>query len=810
KEVFGNYRIIKDIDLQDLAAEADTYRLASSQMELTGKKSSEGSKEAIGKLDGNGFTIKGFALGDTYSSQNVENFGMFAKMSEGATVMNLNIVIGATNKEGEIFGVEAKNITNVGAIAGTVINSKIVNVNLTSLYEGTNSVTVRGKNIVGGLVGKVKGDSYISNIVVTDVSVTAVNYPENYKAGGLSYESFNSYSRINDDLNKTVSYAGGIIGVFDAYTASTQNTQTFSDAVVSSNTNGIMLKTKGAMQITGATVGGIVGYVGPLTIIQDALFDLAYVDDDSTQGLYSYNGFAGGIVGYNLGYLRQVRAEHNNTKPLTEYDGLTYQELIELGISSYYKPENLEAENSAIEVGNEVLFHHDKYYPIAIGGLVGMQRSGKIEKSYSKINVKTTNGYTGEGYAGGIIGAIEKIKEGEVSAVLHEVYATGDVRQAKYAGGIVGYIQDDSLSDPTKFEKVNALNYWGKWIFENKTMRVYAFAYTPGEIGAEKDLGGLEKTSARYLFEEFPDKKADLETNFTQQAGRTPKFTEMNEVSVNDNGEMFDQIFKGNDWDSNSWGRDEDELYPHMLFGYHSNVIVIRNQNDIEKLRTTDENTFGNITYVIEPDDSIENIHEGDVHLIGVNKKFAPIVGFSNILRGVDDKHQYGFYFYDKNQTKALFKSTSNATFKDFVIRYNGIKLTNTTSQGAAFVEVANNTEFSNLELSGITVENKNILRSDVGILCAVAKGTTVFSNIDFNNCNINLASSTAGGFNVGMLFGNATLSGGRISNIRFSMCGITTSSATASNINLGEIEKSSNIGTIGGALTYTGDEYAA
>lgn len=812
KEVFGNYRIIKDIDLQELTAETDTYRLASSQMELTGNNSTAGNNQSIGKIDGNGFTIKGFALSDASASVEIENFGMFAKITNGAIIMNLNIVIGATNKEGEIFGVEAKNIINVGALAGTVADSKVVNVNLTSLYENTNSVTVRGKNIVGGLIGKVDGNSYICNIVTTDVSVTAVNYPENYTLGS-DYGTFNSYSRLGNEYNKSTSYAGGIIGAFDAYTSNTKNVYTFSDAVVSSNSNGIMLKTKGVMQITGGTVGGIVGYIGPLTIIQDALLDLAYIEDDSQQGLYSYNGFAGGIAGYNLGYLRQVRAEHNNTLILKDKDNLTYQDAIEKGMALYYEQEDV----SLLEKGNEVLFHNNNYYPIAIGGLVGLQKSGKIEKSYSKINVMTTNGFDlTNGFAGGVVGVIGPQEGDEPASTLHEVYASGDVRQSVAVAGIVGRDQNDKSANPTKYEKVNAVNYWGKWILETNNVSIYAFA--------NGITNGLEKSASRNLFadlcslipgDENREAREQLEAKlseyvFLNQGEDTPKYTDMN--GVGDDGELFDEIFKGNDWDSNSWSRDEDELFPHILFGYHSNVEYIRNQNDIEKLRTNDETTAGNKTYVIDPDDSADNINKNGVKLITVDKKFAPIVGFCNVLRGVDDKAEYGFNFVDKNQTKALFKSTLNATFKDFSVYYNygeqdsNINFTNASAQGATFVEVANNTDFINLKFSDITMKNIATTRSTFGIACGVAKGSTSFNGVEFNNCQI-LLDSNSQTINTGMLFGSGTIASGSINNIKFANCSINLSEGKV--IGTDDSSNKSNIGTIGGVINYTGTEFS-
>ncbi|MBQ3494714.1 MAG: hypothetical protein IJA69_04795, partial [Clostridia bacterium] len=468
-EVFGSYRLVNNIDLSSLSSQtaqelgATDYKLTSSKMILTGKYSANGQGEHAGRFDGNGLTISNFALADT-ATISAENFGLFAKVESNAIVMNLNVIIGAQNSEGVVFGIEAKNIENVGAIAGSVENANIVNVNVSSTYQNTSEVIVRGKNIVGGIVGKVSGESYLSNLTAKDISVRAVMNLSTANISSLNGNAlleFNKYTRMGSNAN--VSYAGGVVGVLDYYTEETINNYSFSSIYVTNDPNFIRLTAQGVMKISASTSGGVIGLVGPLTLVQDIKIQLAKVEDDLTQSISSYGAFAGGLVGYNLGYLRQVRAEHEQA----------YQEEIESNVNSYYT--SSKEERQGIDRGNLDLFNNQEYTSFAVGGLVGVMRSGKIEKAYSKLNV--INNYSQ--YAGGVIGLVvdNVVSVGGqndadvLDASFEEVYAFGDVLAQKagaYTGGILGAIVsgDGSTVEGTSLEKVNAVNYWGDWLLD--------------------------------------------------------------------------------------------------------------------------------------------------------------------------------------------------------------------------------------------------------------------------------------------------------------------------------------------------------
>ena len=799
-EIFGSYRLINDMDLSELVTDTNnTYTLASSSMTLTGKYMDQGDGGSIGKFDGNGLTINGLALADP--DREAVNFGLFASITDGAIVQNVNLVLGSTNAGGDVFGVEASGVEYVGALAGTVENSKVINVNLTSLYSDSNSVTVRGRNVVGGLIGRVIGDSYIFNLSATDISVTASMNPANYS--GSSYISYNTYNRTSDLLNTNVSYAGGVVGVIDVYTESSINIVTYADSEISADGNAIMLKTIGTNIISGGTVGGVVGYVGALTVLQDALYELSYLESTqySQQGLYSYNGFAGGVVGYNGGYIRQVRSEHEQSWQIGDSDPNDEgDDSIEANIKNYYNGDY------TVDRGNTTLFETTGYTPIAIGGLVGIAVSGKIEKSYSKLNVinTRTNGDNGV-YAGGIIGLTESPSSTEyVGTTMIEVYASGDV-QSRFASGIVGFARANM-----RLEKVNAINYWGNWLIDGTTNgTAYAIAYTKGDvtITGTSNIMALEEDAIKFV-----TSQADG-TSETTPNDRFINNTTITNVSslpslkdtisgVGDDGESFDVYFTGNDWDRNSWSRDDNELYPHIVFGYSSNIHYIRDQGDIELLRTANAgDVFVIAPNAPDPDDEENaNTTKDGVQYIGITKKITPITTFSGMLRGLDNRSRYGFLFIgsEANQTRALFLNTVGATFSNFTIAHDGASFASVgIGQNAVLVANATNTTFTDLTFTNINAKIDSST-SRFGLVTGLARGSTTFDNIEIYNSDITLDGEANSTLNLGLVFGDSNLTNG----------GVYRVTINGSSIDFNDPENSDgnsiNVGLVGGRLAST------
>ena len=781
REIFGSYRLINDIDLSELITDSNnTYTLASSSMTLTGKYKDEGNQGSIGKFDGNGLTISGLALSDPDGE--AVNFGMFASVTDGAIVQNVNLVLGSTNAGGDVFGVEASGVEYVGALSGTVENSTVVNVSLVSAYDNASNVTVRGKNVVGGLIGRVIGDSYIFNLSVQDISVTASMNPTNYISN--SYISYNTYNRTSDILNAYISYAGGVVGVLDAYTSASINTTVYAEQQISSDGNAIMLKTLGTNIISGGTVGGVTGYIGPLTVLQDALYELSYVDSQnySRQGIYSYNGFAGGIVGYNAGYIRQVRSEHEKSWQIGDDDpNDDGDESIEANIKNYYANY---PNNDDIDRGNTQLFMTEGYTPIAIGGLVGLQVSGKIEKSYSKLNVintRTQNSQNGGVYAGGIIGLSEMSSNPNtyVETNIIEVYASGDV-QSQYASGIVGLARASM-----RLDKVNAINYWGDWLLGGEGQANAIIRVDDSLV----DINNIDTTyTSSISFNRENIKFTDASETLTPSAQQyindvsgggiitsLPSFVDTI-TGAGDDGENYDVYFTGNGWDKSSWSRDDNELYPHIVFGYLGGIHYIRTEEDIEDMRTAGENDI----FVIDPD-MTDKRHQGypeDVRYVVITRAITPINAFSGELRGLDNRYEYGFLFKNTaKQTRALFTNTLGATFSNFTIAFENTTFESAanTSQNAILVANSTNTTFADLTFRGVKA-NINTSTSQFGLVTGMARGSTSFRNIKIQESDISFKASTSQDNNsgnllstslyVGLVFGESYLTTGSISSI--------------------------------------------
>ena len=780
-QIFGSYRLINDIDLNQLVTDSNnTYQLATSNMELTGMYRNQGDGNSVGWFDGNGLTISGLALSDPDVSSR-DNFGLFASITSGAMVQNVNLVLGSTNAGGDVFGVEAAGVKYVGALAGTVDNASVINVSVTSLYSNTNSVTVRGRNVVGGLIGRVVGDSFIFNLQAQDISVTASMNPTNYTSG--NYLTYNRYNRTSDILNSSVSYAGGVVGVLDAYTDSSINIENFAETEVTSDGNAVMLKTLGTSIISGGTVGGVVGYVGALTVLQDAVYELSYVDESNylNQGLYSYNGFAGGVVGVNLGYIRQVRSEHEYTwqigdsNPDDEGD-----DSVEANITNYYNGQD-------VDRGNTALFESQNYTPIAIGGLVGLEVSGKIEKSYSKLNViydKTDNRV----YAGGIVGMVESTDDPNVYVDLNinEVYASGDV-QAYSAGGIVGYAKAKVV-----FDKVNAINYWGEWLL-NETGDGTAYAILNKQNDVEITYVGQVTAFSNnsIVFTSADQSTVPTNSKFIADSSipQTIKSLKDNISGYGDDGANFDIYFTGNNWDRESWKRDTNELYPHILFGYRTSLIYITKQEDIERMRTARE---GDV-FIINPDQNdSRNDVTGDHRYVGITTQIAPITSFNATLRGLDSRYDYGFVYTGTTATRALFSNAVGATFSNFSTTYNNSSFSAASlGQNGVLIGYASNTSFTDITFNNLNV-TLNPATTQFGFVAGYASGACTIRNIEVNDSSISAQGNISSSLALGFVLGDSSLGDGAFSGVKIQGSNInfenirTTTQTTQSVINVG------------------------
>jgi len=444
--VSGVYRIVKDIDLSVLNKDVNST-----------------DKTLTGALYGNGFTINGIALSQL-SSTSKTSFGLYSAISTTNTTGKKSTPAFVSNINMEVEQVTAGNVSAVGALAGIIQNATIVNVKVVFNEKSI----VEGLNYTGGLVGFAYGDNKIKNIVITNPNILSDTYTEDEK-NYITNENLRDFrnSVRNDivsalsDTYKNYSYAGSAIGFIDNYDIHSQSMPIFTnsndDTTIFDVNN---LRVEGDVNVKAQVVGGVFGFVGVNTDVNDIGLTISAGENENSQ-LISTRYFAGGIAGQSFGRIARAFASHDKqTQDEIEdnlakfYDGDTN---VERGILDLFDTSKIDIDNTQV----------------AVGGIIGYVGGGYLEISYSRLNVTSMSSQ----YAGGIIGYIDVAKaltytvmvdtmyfenkdEAEglgTKYFINEVYATGDVRAKEMAGGLIGLIKGET-SD-IKLLSVNALNY---------------------------------------------------------------------------------------------------------------------------------------------------------------------------------------------------------------------------------------------------------------------------------------------------------------------------------------------------------------
>lgn len=446
--VWGNYRLVNNIDLSTIASSDSSVALPSSD------------KSFSGTLYGNGFKISGVSM--TNSASDVA-FGLFAsiekKGNKAPVVTNINF---------KVDQVVAGDTAMVGVLAGYIKDAIIINI--TFDFNETSSVT--GLNFAGGLSGLAYGDNIIKNIILNNPTVTADRYSSDEIKDYFKLEDLRAF-RINlrNNLNfntttqstffnsiKDYSYAGSVVGYIDNYSFDGLSFNYAQSENFSINN----IRVNGIVKIQGQVAGGVFGLTG----YQTNLRDVGLLVEGNTLENHSYilstKHFAGGVIGQSFGSVNRVFAVHQKDT----------QDIIEDNMSAYY------GGNSNVERGILNLFYtsNAKYSQKYIGGIIGYVGSGNMEVSYSKLNVTSPTA----DFAGGLIGGIDLEKansyqaESDLSVLpcftkyyINEAYATGDVRAKEFAGGLIGTIKGEGSR--VTLMAVNAFNYFSLYDYETQT-----------------------------------------------------------------------------------------------------------------------------------------------------------------------------------------------------------------------------------------------------------------------------------------------------------------------------------------------------
>ena len=205
-----------------------------------------------GSFDGDNHTISGMTIGTEASPLNKTEVGFFDNLAANASVQNLNITGAA------IYAKTTGKLDNTagGVLAGAVKSAKINNC---TVQGSMVSVDAGNFAYTGGLLGKIEGDTYVTNSIA-DVPVNAVS-------------------------TSNAVFAGGLIG-----NASKSNLVVNCAALGNVTANGVSSKTNNI------AVGGLIGYASFLVENCYAAGNVTLTNTDTT-----YDAYIGALIGNQAG-----------------------------------------------------------------------------------------------------------------------------------------------------------------------------------------------------------------------------------------------------------------------------------------------------------------------------------------------------------------------------------------------------------------------------------------------------------------------------------------------------------------------------
>lgn len=777
KQAFGNYRIINDIDLSDLSlGGSDTTTLLSTEYTFMRKIDEFGAVIGYGILEGNSMTISNLDFSITDTDQIY--FGLFSSIKNGAVVKNLNLTV----KE-----ISASSVNCVGALAGYVENSKIINVSA-EIAQSQQIALIQGRNIVGGVVGAVAGTSEL-NSISSNISAHAT-YIDNKETSKVNQNTVNKGTADEKTyfvqspiptlptegvgLNSTVSIAGSVAGAIyakDINNASNVNLSTIINAQVQK------IKASGKFTVSAKIAGGLVGYVGKTTYIHDAWLSIA---DGQNINAHNY-GVAGGAIGFSYGKLSHIRIEHNDVQNYTS-SANNLQREIEENVNNYYENKSNERktyENMFVStnVGQ------------TIGGIVGVMNGGYLEDSYTKLDVISDAAYN----LGGIVGIVKNQKY-EIS----RVYTFSNVQsKSKENNILVGGLFGAVLSSG-ELDTVVGVNYLNKNYTTAKNAKEKFVTFEPfaGACTYVPAMSNVYTLNAVYGDDKPLEMKGanissskTITTLRTNLKGLFPART--NARHVNEVFEIEDSHFK-NDF----WARNVDEVLPHLTFGLEEQYYIIdkiETANDIRKILKNSNKTFYIDGRVDMSDDAVvravKQIREGGIvftgKLLGIPASMNPT--FANetpTLIGMQE----------------LFYQAVGATFSGFNIE-DPRTATSTLPTGnyGSLVGAARDCTFSNIKVSGpgngTTAISANFAEkaenTNAGGLVGLSEGKSSFEEITIERIIINSGEEA----NIGLIVGQVAKSS--FGSTIFRNCSVIKSSISKQPLD--NTRKNTNVGGIVG-----------
>lgn len=813
-EVYGNYRLVSDIDF-DQTTNVGNVKIVSANMNLTTRSDSN---ITSGIFDGNGFTLKNVDI--STNDQNYQSLGLFSSIKNGAIFKNTNITV-------RKIGNSEK--SQVGTVCGVLTDSAIINVSISPVVStGDNTSEVVGINIVGGVVGLVKGNSRLSNLS-SAVTVTS------------TYSSSVDYNRTLLDY-KNLGYSGGIAGIVDILSNASSNAQVNKLYVYGKN-----------VVISGYNVGGVFGYMGRDTIAEDILFEVSGALGDFHQQLRTTGKVVGGIVAINYGEISEARIEHEQA----------VQAQIDASLSGYYS-------SNAAKLGHRSLFVANGQIEY-VGGIVGQMFGGKLTNCYSKVDVVVQKAQ----FAGGIIGYNKS------NGTFRQIYAFGDV-DALTVGGIIGqnegnpiFIQTvamnfysktnskivEALDLISKIEaKINGQTYSDlselqgilnnqengdslQATEENNKLLITATAggtliveinnklvYTIKNIGS---FVGENKTSSsiKIAASDFANNTLKInETTLNLNKNGLKYTTDTNETDINNlyislqdfvsaakDVTKVQRMFLGalDPWDADMWGVKDGEFLPHLVFGITSKVLFIEKPSDFSRLYKyikpgcvvvigdNPATAFNPYTYTGTgassgySEQELRGLTGSQNQLVFDFKEFSSeYITISDDFKGTIYGESFGTTYLLKN-APTLFSSINGGTIRN--LTFGSDKNLKQQVSSPLLANTISNAVLENVNVQNVTATlSVDSNTTSVGVLANIIS-LNEFYYCSFKNVELTVSGTdnTNGNLNVGLIAGEIEVLTGsvnaKISNISFNGCKVTNN-ANAETLNTGLIAGTLNL----------------
>lgn len=253
KDMSGDYWLVGDIELKDHAP--------------IGKDTNEAFK---GTLDGafNSITYSG-TIDDS------GNYGLFAA-TDGATVKNLKLHEAKFTLDG---GAKGKDV-NVGAIAGTMHNTKLENVevNKFEIKDGRRAVSLGAQSNLGVVAGKLDGNTKLKNVMVSLEDRSASKLANDFKAGKIASAGVLAGSVAGNVAKEGVVVAlkpkdgAASLDAISKNDAQVNIATTYSDSAAEALANGMSQDELNSIFVSSGTQGkddyalGIKGYLKPFYV----------------------------------------------------------------------------------------------------------------------------------------------------------------------------------------------------------------------------------------------------------------------------------------------------------------------------------------------------------------------------------------------------------------------------------------------------------------------------------------------------------------------------------------------------------------